>query len=332
MLDRRMLPGAALALALGAAGCLTGFGVSEAGASETKFPTRAVRVIVPYPAGGVVDLFARAVTESLAARWKQPVVVEAQPGADTQVATNNVLRSEPDGYTMLISGPALVATPALHPSAKWDATRDFAGVGIIGYSPNAFVVSPKLPVRTVAEFVDYAKARPGEISAGVNAGASTYFNQEALKLATGIKLLTVPYRGAPPIAQDMVGGNVMFAVLPGIVAAPFVQSGQLRALAIVSDKRVDMFPGVPTMAEAGYPAANVQPWYGFVVSRKTPPEVVKEINAAVNAALHEDALKERLAKIGGVAAEPMTPEAVDAFIAADGEKLVRIIREANMKP
>ena len=307
-------------------------GLSPATATETKFPTRAVRVIVPYPAGGVVDLFARSVTDSLAARWKQPVVVEAQPGADTQIATNNVLRSEPDGYTMLVSGPALMAAPALYPHVKWDATRDFVGVGIIGYSPNVFVVNPKLPARTIQELVDYAKAHPGEVTMGSNAGASTYFNQEALKLATGIKLLSVPYKGAPPIAQDMIGGNVMFAVLPGIVAAPFTQTGQLRALAVVSEKRVDMFPGVPTAAEAGYPEANVGPWYGFVVPRKTPPDVVRAINEAINAALKEDAVKDRLAKIGSIVAEPMTPEAIDAVIAADGEKLVRIIRESNIKP
>lgn len=242
------------------------------------------------------------------------------------------MKGEPDGYTILVSAPALLAAPALHDTAKWDAARDFAGVGIIGYSPNAFVVNPKLPVRTIQEFVDYAKARPGEVSAGANVGASTYFNQEALKLATGIKLLMVPYRGAPPIAQDMIGGNVMFAVLPGVVAAPFTQSGQLRALAVVSDKRIDMFPDVPTVAEAGYPDANVGPWYGFVVPRKTPPDVVKLINEGINAALKEDAVKERLAKIGGVVAEPMTPEGVDAFMAADGAKLVRIIRDANIKP
>ena len=318
--------------ALSMAAFVGALGSAPASATETKFPTRAVRVIVPYPAGGVVDLFARAVAESLAARWKQPVVVEAQPGADTQIATNNVLRSEPDGYTILVSAPALLATPALHTTAKWDAARDFIGIGIIGYSPNAFVVSPKLPVRTVQEFVEYARARPGEITAGANVGASTFFNQEALKLATGINLLMVPYRGAPPIAQDMLGGNVMFAVLPGIVAAPFTQSGQLRALAVVSDKPVDLFPGVPTVAEAGYPEANVGPWYGFVVLRKTPPDVVRAINEAFNAALKEDAVKERLAKIGGIVAEPMTPEAVDAFMAADGAKLVRIIRDANMKP
>jgi len=306
------------------------FAVAGAVLAQSTYPTKPVRVIVPYPAGGVVDLFARAVTETIAKHWSQPIIVEARPGASSNLGTQAVMRSEPDGYTWLMAGPGLTANPSLFKNAGWNPVRDFAGAGVAGYSPLLLVVTDKLPAKTLRDVVELARAQPGTISAGTMNGSSGQFILEALKYSAKVEFLTVPYKGAPSIVADLVNGTVQVTTLPLTVALAHVQSGRLRAVAIAAESRSPLLPEVPTFAEAGYPEGTVVPWYGFVVPRATPPAIVRRINEEINEALKSPEVRERILKMGGEVARPMTPADVDLLIKSDTEKYSALIRRGNI--
>ena len=299
--------------------------------SQDAYPSRPIRVIVPYPAGGVVDLFARVVTDAMAKRWSQPIVVEVRPGAGTNIGTLAALQSKPDGYTWLIAGPSFIANPSMSPSATWDPVKDFAGVGVIGRAPLILAATEKLPVKTLRELVDLAKSKPGMISSGTMNGSSGQFVVEELKRAAGVDFLMVPYAGVPPIMADLVGGNVQISTLTMPLALPYVGSGKIKMLAIASDTRSTLFPDVPTVGEAGFPAAAIVPWYGFVVPRGTPAAIVKQINAEINEVLKSPDVQARILKLGGEVERSMTPDAVDELIKSDLQKYSALIKRSNIK-
>ena len=301
------------------------------GAAQTTYPAKPIRVIVPFPAGGVLDQFARIVTEHIAKRWPQPFIVDARPGASTNIGTQAVKASEADGYTWLFtSGSVLAANPTLFKNAGWDPARDFTVVGNVSYAPLMLVVNDKVPARTLRELVDIAKARPDSVSAGTMYGSAAQFNLEALSQAANARLLMVPYKGAPPLVIDLVGGSLQMSMLPLVIAQPQIQSGRIRALAVAGVKRSPLFPDVPTFAEAGYPEGALVPWYGFMVPRATPAAVARQINEAINEAIQSADVRDRLLKAGAEIVEPMNLDALDRLLKSDIVKYVDLIKRANI--
>jgi tripartite-type tricarboxylate transporter receptor subunit TctC len=306
--------------------------VSFAVASRAQtFPTKPLRIVVPYPAGGIVDLMARSLNEKVAAGLGQPVLVEARPGANASLGTEAVAKSDPDGHTLVLATLAHVTTPALA-KTPWHPVKDFAGVAMMGHVANMAVVNPGLPAKTLREFVDYAKARPGKVNyINGGAGASQTMSTELLKRNVGIDLVSIGYKGFPPAIPDILAGQVQFAFMPFGVAAPHLASGKLRALAIAAPSRSKQFPDVPTMAEAGYADSQVVSWYAYLVPAATPKPVVARLNAEFAKALADPEVVARIEKIGGEPLPAGKPGDVDAMIAKESERWTKLVQATGMK-
>jgi tripartite-type tricarboxylate transporter receptor subunit TctC len=297
------------------------------------YPSKPVRVIVPYPSGGIVDLLARAVTEKIAAGWGQPILVEGRPGADGNLGTEAVAKSPADGYTWLMTGPAILSNPSIYNNLPWTPLRDFQGVGVAVWNLNIAVVPASLPVNTLQEFVAYAKARPGQLNfANPGTGSSNHLSSELFFQVAGIKLVNIGYKGQPPAIPDLINGQIQFKVLALGLAAPHVKSGRLKALAAFSPQRLKQLPDVPTVAEAGYPEAGLVPWYGIYVPSATPKDVVARINSEINKALGSPDVQERIEKIGGLPGPVKTPDEIQAMMKADFERWGKVVHAAGIKP
>ena len=295
------------------------------------FPSKPLRIIVPFPAGGIVDLMARSLNEKLAAGLGQPVLVEARPGANASLGTDAVAKSDPDGYTLVLATLSHVTTPALM-KTPWHPTKDFAGVAVMGQVANVAVVNPELPVKTLREFVEYARARPGKINY-INAGAGTSqtMSAELFKRNAGLDMVGIGYKGFPPAIPDILAGQVQFSFMPFGVAAPHIKSGKLRALAVASPERSRMFPDVPTMADAGYADSQVVSWYAYLVPAATPKPVVARLNAEFARALADPEVIARIEKIGGEPLPAGKPEEVDAMLARELERWTKLVQATGMK-
>jgi tripartite-type tricarboxylate transporter receptor subunit TctC len=295
------------------------------------YPSRPVRVIVPFPPGGILDLVTRPVTDSIGARWGQPIIVESRPGASGNIGIQAARSAAPDGYTLMMSAIFLAVNPALDPNAKFRAS-DFVGVALVGVTPNAFVVPEGLPVRSLKEFVDYARARPGKLTAGYP-GTGTFAHLFTLLFAehAGIDLLTVPYKSLPQAIPDLLSGQLSFMILTSTFALPHVKTGKMRALAVDTPARLAELPEAPTLVEAGFPRemAAAQ-WFGFVAPAGTPAEIVRRFNAEVAHALKTPDVAERLRKLG-LAIRHSPPEQFDALIRSESERWSRVVKERNLK-
>jgi tripartite-type tricarboxylate transporter receptor subunit TctC len=297
------------------------------------YPSKPVRVIVPYPTGGIVDLLARAVTEKIAAGWGQPILVEGRPGADGNLGTEAVAKSAPDGYTWLMTGPAILSNPTIYATLPWTPMRDFQGVGVAVWNLNIAVVPASLPVNTLQEFVAYARARPGQLNfANPGTGSSNHLSTELFFQVADIKLVNIGYKGQPPAIPDLINGQIQFKVLALGLAAPHVKSGRIRALAAFSPQRLKQLPDVPTVAEAGYPDAGLVPWYGMYVPATTPKDVVARINSEINKALASPDVQERIEKIGGLPGPQKTSDEIQAMMKSDFERWAKVVRSAGIKP
>ena len=309
---------AALALAAGAA-------------QAENYPARPVRVIVPCPPGGILDLITRPVTERIAASWGQPIIVEARPGASGNIGIQFARSAPPDGYTLMMSAIFLAVNPALDPNSRFKSS-DFVGVALVGVTPNVFVVPASLPVRSLREFVDYSRAHPGKLAGG-HPGTGTFGHLGMLLFSghSGIDLVSVPYKSLPQAVPDLLSGQLSFMILTSTFAMPHIRSGKLTALAVNTPKRLAELPDVPTVAEAGLPqeAAAVQ-WFGFVAPAGTPREIVERFNGEVGNALKSPEVIERLEKLG-VMITPGSPEKLDSLIRSESERWARVVRERNLK-
>ena len=295
------------------------------------FPYKPLRIIVPFPAGGIVDLMARTLNEKLAAGLGQPVLVDARPGANASLGTEAVAKSDPDGHTLVLATLSHVTTPALM-KTPWHPIKDFAGVAVMGHVANVAVVHPDLPVKTLREFVDYAKARPGKINfINAGAGASQTMSAELFKRNAGLDLVSIGYKGFPPAIPDILSGQVQFSFMPFGVAAPHIRGAKLRALAVASPARSSMFPDVPTMAEAGYAESQVISWYAYLVPATTPRAVVTRLNAEFARALADPEVIARIEKIGGEPLPAGKPEEVDAMLAREVERWTKLVQATGMK-
>ena len=312
------------ALALGAA-----FGAACAAAAE--YPVRPITLVVPYAPGGGNDVIARIVAEKMAASVGQSIVIENRGGAGGTIATRQVARAEPDGYTLLIATSSLAINPSLYPNVGYDPRKDFAGIGLIASSSNILLVHPAVPARSVAELISLAKQEPGRLTFGsTGTGSSVHLAAELFAGMAGIKINHVPYKGSAPALNDLVGGHTTMIFSTMASASGLAKDGsKVRALAVTGSRRSALFPELPTVAEAlpGYEAVL---HYGIVAPAGTPRPVIEKLNAALNTALATEDVKRRLA-LEGAEALPVRPEEHDADIAAEEAKWSEIVRKSGMK-
>jgi tripartite-type tricarboxylate transporter receptor subunit TctC len=313
-----------------AAACAPVASLPVAARAQEGWPSKPVRVVVPFPAGGVVDLVTRAVTDRLAVVLKQPFVVEPRPGANGNIGTEAVARAAPDGYTLLTATPATVTQPLLSSTARF-RTGDFVGVGLIGAPPNVFVVTPSLPVKTLRELVEHVRAQPGKLSVtNPGVGTSNHLGQELFFSQTKLQMVDVRYPGQPQMIPDLSSGQVHFGLLTAALALPHVREGRLRALAISAPKRWGELPDVPTVAEAGFPDAMFLPWYGLAAPAGTPAPIVRRLSDEVLAALATPEVAARLDKMG-TQVTPGSSTEFDALLRSEVERWSRVIKERNIR-
>jgi len=299
-------------------------------ARSESYPGRPVHWIVSFSAGGPNDTVARLVGQYLSEKLGQQFVIENRVGAGGNIGMGAVLGAAADGYTIGFAAPNNAINSTLYGHLPFDFVHGSAPVGGMMLLTNVMVVHPSLPVRTVADFIEYAKANPGKINmASSGIGTSVHMSGELFKMMTGISMQHVPYRGSAPALQDLLTNRVqvLFDNLPGSVA--HIKAGTLRALGVTASKRADTIPDVPTIGET-VPGYEAVVWYGIVAPKGTPAEIVDTLNAALNAVLADPTLKARMAELGGVPM-PMTPDEFGRFIAAETEKWGKVVRAANLK-
>jgi len=303
-----------------------------AGAAQGQdYPAKPVRVVVPFPPGGILELITRAVTDKVGASWGQPIIIEPRPGASGNIGAQLARSAPPDGYTMMMAAIFLATNPALDVNSKYKTT-DFVGVALVGMTPNVFVVPATLPVNSLKEFVDYAKARPGKLTAG-HPGTGTFAHLCTLLFAghAGIDLVAVPYKSLPQAIPDLLSGELSFMILTSTFAATHLRSGKLKALAVDTPARLNELPGVPTVVESGFPPEMVAvQWFGFVAPAGTPDAVVRRFNGEVGKALESREVIDRLEKIGVVISSG-PPEQFDALIRSEAQRWARVVKERNLK-
>src|ERR1700704_1118057 len=297
-----------------------------------EYPTRPIKLVVPYAAGGPTDVLGRLVGEYLGRDLKQVVVVENKAGAQGAIGAEAVARSEPDGYTLFVTAASIfVLNPMLYKKLPYDPVKDFRMLALITDLPVVMEVHPSLPAKTVAEFVAYAKQNPGKLNFGsAGTGGTIHLAGEMFKQMAGIDMVHVAYKGAGPALTDLLSGNIqlMFDTLG--TALPPVKSGMLRPLGVSSKQRISDLPDVPTIAESGYPDYAVSVWYGIVAPSKLPDEIAQKISASLDRALNDDTFRASLEKIGFPVFRPRSAAAITEFIDADRARWSAVIREQNI--
>jgi tripartite-type tricarboxylate transporter receptor subunit TctC len=300
-------------------------------AQAPEWPSRPVRFIVPYPPGGPTDIMGRIVAQAVQGPLGQPFVVENRAGANGLIGSEQAARAAPDGSTFLVNASAHVIVPHLTPNMPIDVLADFAPVTNIAAVPLWLVVNPALPVRSVAEFIAYARANPGRIAyASSSSGGATHLAGELFKQLTGTDMVHVPYRGSGPAVQDLIAGNVqaMFDSVPSSAAS--ARDGRLRALAVTTRNRIAPFPDLPTIAEAGVPGFEISTWYGIWAPARTPPAIIARLQQAVAAAARNPETRARFDALG---AEPVadSPEDYARFVRAEYDRWGALVRDAKIK-
>ena len=325
MLDRRRFVALSCALTLAP---ILGPHVARA---QAAWPSRSVKVIVPFAPGGATDIIARTIGNRLSEVWGQQVVVESRGGGDASIGTAAVAQSDPDGYTMLLSSVGQAINRFLYPSLTYDPVADFAPVSLICLQPNIMVVPNASPAKSVKDFIVYAKANPGKITYGSGGiGTSVHLCGELFKRMTGIEMRHVPYRGAGPAMQDVVAGriDVIFDNLTG--GLPQVQGGSASGLAVTTANRSAAAPDIPTLVESGVAGFDVSAWFAFYLPVRTPPDIVRKASADIDAALQHPPVRQRLEALGGdIVGGP--PEKLSAFLKSEMDKWGPLIRAANIK-
>ena len=298
-------------------------------ARAQAYPTRPVRVIVGYAAGGGTDIFVRLISQWLSDRLGQSFIIENRPGAGTNIATETVARSTADGYTLLGVDSAAAVNATMYDKLNFNFIRDFAVIGMIR-GPLVMVVHPSVPAKTLSEFVTYGKANPGKISMGsAGTGGPAHVSGELFQMATGVKMIHVPYRGAGPATADLLGGQVQVLIsgLPAVI--DHIRAGRLRALAVTTAASFEALPGVPAMSDfvPGYEASH---WYAVGLRESTPADIVEKLNKEINSALADDKMIARFADLG-MTAFPASSAALTKFVADETEKWGKVTRAANIK-
>jgi tripartite-type tricarboxylate transporter receptor subunit TctC len=297
------------------------------------YPAKPVRVVVPFPAGGIVDILTRIVTEKVASNWGSPIIVEPKPGAGAAIGTEAVATAAPDGYTFLVASITGAVGPIITPQFKHDLRKDFVAVGMFATAPKVVAVPASLPVASMAELVDMAKKSPGKMNyAHAGAGSTNHLPVEFLKMSRRLHIVPVSYRGQPQAITDVIGGQIQLFVGAPVLLVPHVKSGKLKAIAVTSSKRIEDLPSVPTLAESGFgDVVGGSGWFGVVAPIGTPPTIIKRFNEEINAALKSPDVIERLKKAYAFP-EGGTPEEFTKFLNDEGARWTKLVKEANIKP
>jgi tripartite-type tricarboxylate transporter receptor subunit TctC len=295
------------------------------------FPTRPVRIIVPFPPGGSTDITARVLAARLAEIWGVGVVVDNRAGGDGIIGAEAAARAQPDGYTLLLAASALAISAAVRRRLPYDPMRDLAPVTLIGTLSNVLVVNPALPAQTVAEFVALARSRPGALNFA-SAGASTgqRFAFELLKQRLNVDVVHVPYRGGAPAAQAILAGDVQSMIINALEATPLIQSGRVRALAVTTAARIPAFPDVPTLAETVLPGLDVSVWQAVFATGGTPSAVIAKLNTDIRRVLAEPAVTQRLGELG-LTMSSGTPEQLGSFLREEIATWTAVARQAGIQ-
>ena len=323
MFSRRRLLAAAAVLAIG-----TPFGASAADA----YPTKPIKIIVGYSAGGAVDLIARSVGQRMSTLLGQPVIVENKPGAGTNIAVKALIASPPDGYTLMLAANALAVNPALFQPAPYDLERDLTPVSLVGRVPVVAAVREGSEFKTLPQLVAAAKAKPDTLGVATPGNGSTpHLAIELFQHTAGVSMRHVPYKGGAQALTDAVGGHVDVVAVNALEAAPLAKGGKLRVLALMSPERAAVLPGVPTVAESGYPGFEASVWYGFVAPAGLPKPVLAKLHETVQKAIESPEVRDQLAAAGGVPL-PGPTERFDKLLKSEAARYGKLIREAGIKP
>jgi tripartite-type tricarboxylate transporter receptor subunit TctC len=309
---------------------IVALGVLAAAPALAAYPDKPIKLIVPVPPGGGVDLLSRAIGGKMSASMGVPVVIENRAGASAAIGTEMLAKSPPDGYTIMMGYSAHATNPIFSPKLPYDTTKDFAAIAHVGYIPLILVVNASLPVNSVKELIDMAKAKPGQLQfASGGAGAGAHLSGELLKVTAHVDVIHVPYKGNAPALTDLLGGQVTMMFDTITTALPHVKSGKLKALAVTSPKRSPLAPDVPTMIESGLPEFDISAWYVMFAPAGTPKDVLQRLNAEVNKAIADPDVRKTLGE-QGVEFTGGTPEQAEAFVRGEVDRWGRIIKTRGM--
>jgi tripartite-type tricarboxylate transporter receptor subunit TctC len=289
-------------------------------------------MVAPFPAGGSVDLVARAVAQQMSELWKQPVIVSNRPGASGNIGAEQVVRAAPDGYTLLMGTTALSSSPAVYPKLAYDVKRDLAPVSLVVTMTNVLVVHPSIPAQSVKDLLALAKSKPGTLtSASAGVGSSNHLALVLFNMMSGANVSHVPYKGAAPAVADVMGGHVAMTFVPIAAALPPVRAGKLRALGVTAGKRSPELPNVPTIDEAGVRGYEAAGWNALLAPKATPREIILKVNATLRESLKAPRVKEIFAASGAEAAGN-SPEELGRFLESEMAKWGKVVRTAGIKP
>jgi tripartite-type tricarboxylate transporter receptor subunit TctC len=296
------------------------------------YPSKPIRLVVGFPAGGPADIFGRALAQGMTSELGQPVIVENVSGVGGVIGVDRAAKSAPDGYTMTInSASPLVIAPYSLSKIPYDVKKDFAFITLVVRVPEVVAVNPSVPANSLQELIAHAKANPGKVNFGsAGSGSITHLAGELLRAEAKIDIVHIPYKGAAPAVNDLLGGQVQLAILDVPVLLGHIRAGKLKALAITSATRAPSLPEVPTTAELNYPNVNSDNWYGLVMAAATPADIQKRVHAAAVAALKSRAVMEQFDKVGGIAS-PSTPQEYQSFIASEQAKWSKIVNAIGFK-
>ena len=301
-------------------------------ASAQTYPEKTVVMVAPFPAGGSVDLVARAIAQHMSDAWKQPVIVSNRPGASGNIGAEAVARAAPDGYTLLMGTTALAGSPAIYPKLSYDLQRDLAPISLVVTMMNVLVVHPSLPARSVKELLALSKASPGTLnSASAGVGSSNHLALVLFNMMSGANISHIPYKGAAPAVADVMGGHVAMTFVPIAAALPPVRSGRLRALGVTAARRSTELPDVPTISEAGVSGYEAAGWNALLAPRATPREIVVKINVAAVDSLKSPRVKEILTTSGADAVGG-SPDELGRFLQSEITKWSKVVRAAGITP
>jgi tripartite-type tricarboxylate transporter receptor subunit TctC len=305
--------------------------LATGGAGAQGYPTKPVKLVVPFTAGSATDILARTVGQKLTEMWGQSVIVDNRPGAGGTIGTAIVAKSPPDGYTLLVNSAAHAYNPWIYPNLSFDTVKDFIDVAPLAGQPNVLVVAPSTGYKTVADLIAAAKAKPGTLNFGsAGTGSGTHINAEKFRLAAGIDVVHIPYKGTPEALTDTMTGRITYFFSPISAALPNIREGKLVALGVSTAKRSSVLPNVPTLSESGLPKFDYSLWVGLFAPAGTPAEIVDKIARDVGRALATPELKERLTALGAEET-PMTPAEFTKFVGVEIDESGKVIKAANIK-
>ena len=314
--------------------CLLALGLAALplASAAQAWPSKPIRIIVPFAAGGAVDTVGRTLGERLSVQLGQPVLIENKPGANANIGADAVAKAAPDGYTLLVAANGLATNMTLYPKLPFNTMRDFAPVSRLGYAPLVLVSATATAPKSLQELIAAGRANPGKLSYGsAGNGTSGHLAGELLASAAKFEALHVPYQGGAPALVDLIAGRTSFMLLNPLEVLPHIQSQRLKAVAVTGNQRIAMLPDVPTMTEAGLPGYEATVWWGLLAPAQTPREVVARLNAETLKALADPGVRERLTALGAVIT-PGSPEQFSAFLQTEIDKWAVVIKAANIQP